>query len=138
MFLQSGAPAVSQEKVAQVAKETSLPLGTVTHLAALYGSRFLQVVELVRSDRRGGQSICPHCPDILAQVEHSVKEEGALTVSDFLLRRSAVGLGSCQGMDAVEVVAQEMGRLLEWSKAEKQQQVEAYRAQAALCQRFRV
>ncbi len=132
-----GAPAVSQEKVAQAAKESSLPVGTVTHLAALYGSRFLQVVELVRSDKRGGQSICPHCPDILAQVEHSVKEEGALTASDFLLRRSAVGLGSCQGMDAVEAVAQEMGRLLGWSKAEKQQQVEAYRAQAALCQHFR-
>nr|MBC8275719.1 hypothetical protein [Chloroflexota bacterium] len=65
------------------------------------------------------------------------KEEGALTVSDFLLRRSAIGLGSCQGLDAVETVAQEMGRLLGWSKTEQRRQAEAYRAHVALCQHFR-
>ncbi len=132
-----GAPAVPQEAVAKAAKENGLPVETVTHLADLYGSRFLQVLKLVRRDKRGGQSICPHCPDILAQVEHSVKEEGALTVSDFLLRRSTVGLSSCQGLDAVETAAQEMGRLLGWDATAQWQQIEAYRAQAALGQRFR-
>jgi glycerol-3-phosphate dehydrogenase len=66
-----------------------------------------------------------------------VKEESALTVADFLLRRSAVGLMSCQGLDAVETVAQEMGRLLKWSQTEQRRQVEAYRSQAALGQHFR-
>jgi hypothetical protein len=37
----------------------------------------------------------------------------------------------------VETVAQEMGRLLKWSQVERRQQVEAYRAQAALCRHFR-
>ena len=132
-----GAPAVSQKMVARAAKESGLPVETAAHLAAIYGCRFSQVMELVRRDKRGGQPICPHCPDVLAQVEHSVKEEGALTVSDFLLRRSAVGLGACQALDAVETVAKEMGHLLEWSKAEQQRQVKAYRAQVALGQRFR-
>jgi glycerol-3-phosphate dehydrogenase len=132
-----GAPAVPKAKVAKMAKESGLPVETVRHLADLYGSRFSQVLKLVQSDKRGGQPICGHCPDVLAQVEHSVKEEGALTVNDFLLRRSAVGLGSCQGVDAVDTVAQEMGRLLEWSKAEQRRQVEAYRAHVALCQCFR-
>jgi len=58
-------------------------------------------------------------------------------VSDFLLRRSAVGLGACQGLDAAETVAKEMGRLLEWSKTEQQRQVKTYRAHVALCQHFR-
>jgi glycerol-3-phosphate dehydrogenase len=132
-----GAPAVTQEKVAKAAKESGLSVETVRHLADLYGSRFPQVLELVRRNKRSGQPICHHCPDILAQVEHSVKEEGARTVSDFLLRRSAIGLGACQGLDAVETVAQEMGRLLKWSQAEQQRQVEVYRAQAALGQHFR-
>lgn len=132
-----GAPAVPQEKVARMAKERGLPVETVKHLTDLYGSRFSQVLKLVQGDKRGGQPICCHCPDILAQVEHSVKEEGALTVSDFLLRRSAIGLGSCQGLDAVETVAQEMGRLLGWGKTEQQRQIEAYRAHVALCQRFK-
>jgi glycerol-3-phosphate dehydrogenase len=132
-----GAPAVSQERVVKMAKETGLPVETVKHLADLYGSRFSQVLKLVQIDKRGEQPICRHCPDVLAQVEHSVKEEGALTVSDFLLRRSAVGLMSCQGLDAVETVAQEMARHLKWSKAEKQRQVKAYSAHVALCQRFK-
>ena len=132
-----GAPAVSPKMVAKAAKDSGLAVETVAHLASLYGSRFSQVLELVRRDKRGRQPICPHCPDVLAQVEHSVKEEGAFTVSDFLLRRSAVGLGACQGLDAVETVAKEMGRVLGWSKREQQRQVEAYRAQAALGQSFR-
>jgi glycerol-3-phosphate dehydrogenase len=132
-----GAPAVSQEKMAAAARESTLPLNTVRHLAALYGSRFLQVLKYVESNKRGGQRLCTHTPDILAQVEHSVKEESAHTVADFLLRRSNVGLMSCQGLDAVETVAQEMGRLLKWSQAEQRRQVEAYRAQAALSQHFR-
>ena len=133
-----GAPAVSQKAVAKAAKESGLSVETVTHLADLYGSRLSQVLELVRGNKKGGQPICSHFPDILAQVEHGVKQEGALTVSDFLLRRSAVGLGPCQGLDAVDTVAKEMGHVLGWSKTEQQQQVEAYRAQAALGQCFKV
>jgi glycerol-3-phosphate dehydrogenase len=132
-----GAPAVSQEKMANAARESSLPLNTVRHLAALYGSRYSRVLDLVQHDKRGGQRLCPHTPDILAQVEHSVKEESALTVADFLLRRTNAGLMSCQGLDAVDAVAQEMGRLLKWSQAEQRRQVEDYRARAALCQHFR-
>jgi len=132
-----GAPAVSQEKMAHAARESSLPLNTVRHFAALYGSRFSRVLKLVERNKGGGQRLCPHTPDILAQVEHSVKEESALTVADFLLRRSNAGLMSCQGLDAVETVAEEMGRLLKWSQAEQRRQVEDYRARAALCQHFR-
>jgi glycerol-3-phosphate dehydrogenase len=132
-----GAPAVTTDKVTKEAKESGLPLETVRYLADLYGSRFSQVLKLVKRDKRGGQPICPHCPDILAQIEHSVKEESALTVSDFLLRRSAMGLAPCQGLDGVENVAKEMGRLLGWSKAEQQRQIEAYCAHAALCQNFK-
>jgi glycerol-3-phosphate dehydrogenase len=132
-----GAPAVPPDKVAQVAQESSLPGETVVHLVALYGSRFSQILDLARQDVRGGQSICPHCRDILAQVWHAVKEESTFTVTDFLLRRSAIGLGPCQGLDAVDTVAKEMGRLLGWSNTEQQRQCEAYRAMAALSQQFR-
>jgi glycerol-3-phosphate dehydrogenase len=132
-----GAPALTQKKMADAARESSLPLNTVRHLASIYGSRLSQVLKLVESNKRGGQRLCPHAPDILAQVEHSVKEESALTVADFLLRRTNAGLMSCQGLDAVDTVAEEMGRLLKWSQAEQRRQVEDYRARAALGQQFR-
>ena len=83
------------------------------------------------------QPISPHCCDIQSQIWHAVREEAALSVSDFLLRRSAVGLSPCQGLDAVDLVAKEMGKLLRWSSAEQQRQIESYRTSVALSQRFR-
>jgi glycerol-3-phosphate dehydrogenase len=133
-----GAPAVSPEKVEQAAQESGLSVETVAHLSTLYGSRFHQVLELAHNDIRGNQTICPHSRDILSQIWHATQMEGALTVSDFLLRRSAIGLASCQGLDAVETVAQEMGHLLGWSTAEQRRQIEEYRSSVALSQRFRV
>ena len=133
-----GAPVVPQKKVETSAQESGLAVDTVAHLAQLYGSRFPGVLDIVRKNKRGTEPICPHCKDILAQVQHAIEEESALTVSDFLLRRSLSGLEHCQGLDAVETVAGEMGRILGWSADEQRGQVEAYKAQAALGQRFRV
>ncbi len=132
-----GAPDVPQEKMEQAAKESGLSVETIAHLNTLYGSRLYQILELAHNDARGKQPICPHSKDILSQIWHATKMEGALTVSDFLLRRSATGLASCQGLDAVETVSQEMGHLLGWNAAEQRQQVEAYRSFVALSQRFR-
>lgn len=132
-----GAPAVPKEQVERPAKDSGLSLETVAYLASLYGSRFTQVLELAQKDDRGKRPLCPHSLDILAQVWHAVNEESALTVSDFLLRRGACGLERCQGLDAVEVVAMEMGRLLGWDDKERQRQMVEYRNAASLGQRFR-
>ena len=131
-----GAPAVQRQTIEQAAQASGLSIDTVAHLAALYGSRFASVLDYVRADNRLGQPISSSGRDILAQIGHAVDEEEALTVSDFLLRRSAVGLGPSQGLDAVETVAQEMGLLLEWSSTERQNQIDSYRALAALGRRF--
>jgi len=132
-----GAPMVPQQSLQQAANERGLTLDTVSHLASLYGSRFSQVLDILNRNPKGAQRLCPHSQDILAQVQHAVEQEGALTIEDFLLRRSAIGLSPCQGLDALNSVASEMGRLLGWSDAEQQRQVDAYRSQAALGQRFR-
>jgi len=131
-----GAPSPSQEAMEQVALESGLTMDTITHLGNLYGSRFRRVLDLVKKDARGGQNLCPHSPDILAQVWYSIDEE-AVTVSDFLLRRSTVGMRSCQGLDASDTIASEMGQLLGWSPDEQRHQVEDYRNSAAIGQAFR-
>jgi glycerol-3-phosphate dehydrogenase len=132
-----GAPAVPAQDVEQAAQRSGLPLETVAYLAALYGSRFSSVLDYVREDKRLGQPIAASCPDILAQIKYAVDEEEALTLSDFLLCCTNIGLGQSQGLDTVETVAREMGPLLGWSKTEQQDQIESYRALAALGQRFR-
>jgi glycerol-3-phosphate dehydrogenase len=128
---------VTQQSLQQAANKPGLSLDTVSHLASLYGSRLSQILDLLDINAKGAQRLCPHCPDILAQVQHAVQQEGALTLEDFLLRRSVVGLGPCQGLDALNLVANEMEHLLRWSDAEQQRQIDAYRSQAALGQRFR-
>jgi len=127
-----GAPAVAREKIKEVAQESGLPVETVSHLAALYGSRFQEITALASRSEKARQRICAHCPDVVAQIEHAVMEETALTPGDFLLRRSDVGLAPCQGLDAVETVAKEMGRLLGWTRDEEQRHIENYRRQVSL------
>jgi glycerol-3-phosphate dehydrogenase len=131
-----GAPSLTPEKIEQTAKESGLPVTTVAHLNHMYGSRLFRVLEMAEKDRRGKQPVCPHSPDILAQVWHAVLEEGALTPADFLLRRGAAGLASCQGLDAIDTVAAEMRKLLDWSAAEEKRQIEDYHCCAALGRRF--
>lgn len=130
-----GAPAVPLELLREAAGSSTLSVETVAHLVALYGSRFTSVLEYAQAEGRLAQPVSAGAPDILAQVKQAVDHEEALTVSDFLLRRSAIGLGPSQGLDAVETVAGEMGRLLGWSDTEKQRQSDRYRAAAALDRR---
>jgi glycerol-3-phosphate dehydrogenase len=104
----------------------------VRHLAAVYGSRYGRVIALCSAERRLSAPICPHAPDVLAQVVLAVREEMALTLSDVLLRRLGVGLGPCRGLDCAPLVAAEMARLLEWTPARVQAEVAAYEAQIHL------
>lgn len=132
-----GAPAVSKAEIAAKAEESGLSSETISHLAAIYGSRYIELLKYAAEEERLGNAISPGAPDILAQIKHAIIEESALSVNDFMLRRSFLGLSRGQGLDAVETVAVEMGARLGWSRAEIQQQVEVYRGTAALGQHFR-
>ncbi|MDD5288247.1 MAG: glycerol-3-phosphate dehydrogenase/oxidase [Dehalococcoidales bacterium] len=133
-----GAPIIAENEIEKSAKESGLSLETVSHLASLYGSRYSAVLDLVSKDNRGKQALCPHSKDIVAQIWYAVHEESAITVSDFILRRSGIGFMQCQGMDAVETIAKEMGRLLGWSPEEEQRQIAEYRNTASLSQLYKV
>ncbi|MBM3157464.1 MAG: glycerol-3-phosphate dehydrogenase/oxidase [Chloroflexi bacterium] len=132
-----GTPSVPESAVQQAAQEQGLSVEIVTHLSALYGSRYVQVLDIAKRNPQGTRHLCPHGKDILAQVQHAVENEGALTVGDFMLRRSMAGMNSCQGLDALDSVAGEMGRLLGWSAAEQQRQQDAYRTRVAMRVQFK-
>jgi len=127
-----GAPVVNREEIQQAAQQSGLDQSTVAHLAAVYGSRYPAIIDLATKDPAGKQPLCAHSPDIVAQVWHAIEEESALTITDFLLRRGTAGFASCQGLDSVERVAQEMGRILGWSASEQETQIQNYKAWATL------
>jgi glycerol-3-phosphate dehydrogenase len=132
-----GTPGTDKEIIEQIGRESGLSPDTLSHLNSLYGRRMKEVVDLAGTDSRGKEAVCSHSKDILAQVWHAVQEESCMTVSDFMLRRGTVGLASCQGLDAVETIGLEMGRLLGWSIGEWESQVEDYRSIVELRTRFK-
>ena len=133
-----GAAVIAQPEIIRSALESRIDVETVTYLVSLYGSRFTEVLEMAERGSRGKQPLCHHTRDIVAQIWYAVAEESAITVSDFMLRRSGLGLAECQGLDAVEIVGKEMGRLLAWNPEEQLRQVTEYRNTVALTQKYKM
>ncbi len=133
-----GAPMMTREQLTKYATDTKSDFETTSYLASLYGSRFTRVLDYAERGARGRQTLCLHSRDITAQIWYAIAEESTFTVSDFILRRSGLGLAECQGLDAVEIVGREMGRLLGWSPEEQQRQVNEYRNTAALAQKYKI
>ena len=133
-----GAAVIAQSEIIRSALESRIDVETVTYLVSLYGSRFTEVLEMAERGSRGKQPLCHHTRDIVAQIWYAVAEESAITVSDFMLRRSGLGLAECQGLDAVEIVGKEMGRILAWNPEEQLRQVTEYRNTVALTQKYKM
>jgi glycerol-3-phosphate dehydrogenase len=132
-----GAPDVIPAEQEKIARAGGLPVATITHLASIYGSRMGSVLKYIDEDKRLSIPISGGGPDILAQIKHAVREEEALSVSDFILRRSLIGLRPDQGLDAVDTVAREMAVLLGWNSTEIQKQSADFRSTAALGQLYK-
>jgi glycerol-3-phosphate dehydrogenase len=132
-----GAPIVTREELSKYAAETKTDFETVAYLASLYGSQYTKVLDYAQRGARGIQPLCQHSKDITAEIWYAVAEESTYTVSDFMMRRSGLGLAKCQGLDAVEIVGREMGKLYNWSPEEQQRQVNEYRKTASLAQKYK-
>ena len=101
---------------------------TAENLLQKYGARYTEILGLVERDRRGGDKICPHHPDILGQIWYAVEREQAMKISDFMLRRTLIGFSACGGLDCVAGVAQERGAKLSWNQGRVQKEIEEYKA----------
>jgi glycerol-3-phosphate dehydrogenase len=67
--------------------------------------------------------------DVAAEARHAVTHEGALTLEDYWVRRSArAWFDEHAGLESLEPAAQEMSTLLGWSDAERAGQVEMCRS----------
>jgi glycerol-3-phosphate dehydrogenase len=113
------------------------PPAVMAHLAALYGTRAAEVIQLATVDRSLAARLTPSGLDIAAQVIFAVREEQCLRLSDFLLRRTRLGFSADQGVSAAPRVAELMASELGWSPARTAQELDAYRAAVARTQAFR-
>jgi glycerol-3-phosphate dehydrogenase len=95
-------------------------------LYAIYGPAAGRVAERMQASPDAARPLCVHVPDVVAQVDHAVEAEGAVTVADVLLRRTPAGWAECLGLDAAPAVAEQMGLLLGWTDAGVRAAVTAY------------
>jgi glycerol-3-phosphate dehydrogenase len=111
--LVGGERALSQDETASLARD---PLDAA-RLADLYGTEAARIAE--RGAVHGA---------VAAEARHAVLAEGALTLEDWWVRRSArAWFDERAGLDALAPAARVMGELLAWSDAERERQQQACR-----------
>ncbi len=116
--------------------ESGLPPASAEHLLRVYGARAAAVLALADAagDPALRQPFDPATGAIGAEVPFAVREEGAETLADILLRRTMVGLGPDLALGADEAAAAVACRHLGWDAARAAAEIAAYRAGVA---RFR-
>jgi glycerol-3-phosphate dehydrogenase len=102
------------------------------------GSRAKEIAALAAGDPSLAEPLCPHHRGVAAEIVHAVRREWALTIGDALLRRTALGLAQCQGLDCMDAVAELMGRLLGWDAERRKREIAAYCREVEPMRRFSV
>jgi glycerol-3-phosphate dehydrogenase len=123
---------VSEEMAA-----TGLSRATLRMLVETYGRAFPRVLDLGRKLPDGFERLCPSNPEIVAQLHHAVREELAVSLQDFLLRRTGIGQSRCQGLDCAEPIAARMAELAGWTPRRLDAELEAYSQHVEQSRRFR-
>ncbi len=103
----------------RAAAEFHLPRTVAERIVRTYGSRWPQVLEPLRADKRWAEPL-PGTPTLLAaEVEFAIRHEMAVTLEDFLLRRSGLNWAACTLRGAAPAVAQIFSEHFGWN-AERQ------------------
>ncbi len=95
-------------------REFGISPRTADRVIRTYGSRWRSVLDPIRTDRTLAETL-PGEPELLgAEVKFSICEEMAMTVEDFLLRRSGLNWIACAYPEAAPCVASIFARELAW------------------------
>jgi glycerol-3-phosphate dehydrogenase len=109
----------------------------LTHLALTYGPAASTVLALAKADEGMRCRIVPGEPYIRAEVPYAIQHEMAMTLSDFLIRRThIIHQDSDQGRGCAASVAAMMALPLEWDATEIERQIERYCQQVELTRVF--
>jgi glycerol-3-phosphate dehydrogenase len=116
---------------------TGLPRDTLQILVDTYGRGYTRVLELAKKVPDGAERLCPSNPEIVAQLHQAVREEMAVSLQDFLIRRTAIGQSFCQGLDCAEAIGRRMAEVAGWSSRRLGAELEAYQKYVDRSHRFR-
>ena len=106
-----------------------LGVNFLSHLVQTYGSRYNEVLNIAKCDERLKMRISQDHPHISAEIVYAFQSEMAMTLSDFLLRRTWIGYSRSRGRDCITTVAEIFKRHLNFSDEEIGNQVKQYEAE---------
>jgi len=122
----------------KLAQDTGISASVTRHWALTYGSRAERVAALARQDPTLLTPLQPDLPHTWAEIEYAIANERVQTVDDVLSRRVPMLLiGSKQGLDVAEAVAQRMATARGWSEARVQEEIARYQQTVASSRLFR-
>jgi glycerol-3-phosphate dehydrogenase len=106
---------------------SALPPATAARLVDTYGRRATEVEALVAAEPELAEIIDPDTGAIAAEAVHAVRNEGAFTLEDVILRRMVVGLNRDVGLAAAPAIAAVLVAHAGWSRAYADAQLDRYR-----------
>jgi glycerol-3-phosphate dehydrogenase len=98
----------------------------VEHLLHSYGRNHMQILALGLHDPKLLKPLGPNCRVLRAQVIYGVEDEMALTLEDFMSRRTDLLHFNGEGK-LEKVVAKLMAKSLGWSRARRRDEINRYR-----------
>jgi glycerol-3-phosphate dehydrogenase len=108
----------ARQEAQRAAAEFGVDVATVEHLMGTYGGNYRVVLELTRESEELKTTLIDGLPHIGAEVVYAARCEMAVTVEDFLSRRTRIELlARDQGRSCVTRVSSWLGRELGWPAA---------------------
>ncbi len=124
------------EEAPRLAERHRVPEATVRRLVQVYGSRAGRVLEMADDAPDAAAPLAAGCGDIPAQVLYSLREEGARTLGDIVLRRMRLGITADRGESVIGRIADAAARELGWSEEEKQARIDEFLEELTKDRRF--
>ena len=131
-------PRYEKDAVAALRDGWQLPEEAAKRLVSVYGTEHVRVLSHALREPDLLKTMGSGCPVLAAEAVHAARQEMAVTLEDFLRRRSDLMLfGNEAGKAVTDESARLMGRVLGWNRKETDRQVAAYREAVARMMAFR-
>jgi glycerol-3-phosphate dehydrogenase len=95
------------------------------HLVYTYGSEYQNLVKYVIKQPELARRIDPPLPVTVAEVQHAIQHEMALTLADVIGRRTELGATGLPSIATLQKCADLIGREFQWSSERQQQEIDA-------------
>ena len=102
------------------------PVALIKHLIEYYGVFYKDILKYGEENLDLLQAIDPSNIRIKAEIDYAIKNESAITLSDFLYRRSGWGNEGLVDLNILHKIASHMGKILNWSTEQIEHEIKLY------------